>query len=161
MLEQGIIEPSESPWSAPIYLVKKNDGTCRFCIDFRKLNAETLRDAYPLPRIDDTLDSLSGSMWFSTLDLASGYWQIRMSESSKHKTAFVVPHRGLFHFNVMPFGLTNAPASFQRLVEKVLVNLTPHKCHCYPDYIIIEAKTFLEALKKTSNTYFKDYEKQI
>lgn len=153
MLEQGTIEPSESPWSAPICLVKKKDGTCRFCIDFRKLNAVTLRDAYPLPRIDDTLDSLSGSMWFSTLDLASGYWQIRMSESSKHKTAFVVPHRGLFHFNVMPFGLTNAPASFQRLMEKVLVNLTPHKCLCYLDDIIIMGKTFLEALENLKDVF--------
>ena len=153
MLEQGTVEPSESPWSAPICLVKKKDGTCRFCIDFRKLNAVTLRDAYPLPRIDDTLDSLSGSMWFSTLDLASGYWQIRMSESSKHKTSFVVPHRGLFHFNVMPFGLTNAPASFQRLMEKVLVNLTPHKCLCYLDDIIIVGKTFLEALENLKDVF--------
>ena len=140
MLEQGTIELSESPLSAPICLVKKKNGTCRFCIDFRKFNAVTLRDAYPLPRIDDTLDSLSDSMWFSTLDLASGYWQIRMSESSNHKTTFVVPHRGLFYLNVMPFGLTNAPASFQRLMEKVLVNLTPHKCLCYLDDIIIVGK---------------------
>ncbi|MCG8096512.1 MAG: DDE-type integrase/transposase/recombinase [Candidatus Thiodiazotropha endolucinida] len=147
MLEQGTVEPSDSPWSAPICLVKKKDGSCRFCIDFRKLNSVTLKDAYPLPRIDDTLESLSGSLWFSTLDLASGYWQIRMSKTSKSKTAFVVPHRGLFHFNVMPFGLTNAPASFQRLMEKVLLNLTPNKCLCYLDDIIIVGKTFQEALE--------------
>lgn len=153
MLEQRIVEPSDSPWSAPICLVKKKDGSCRFCIDFRKLNTVTLKDAYPLPRIDDTLDSLSGSLWFSTLDLASGYWQIRMSESSKKKTAFVTPHRGLFHFNVMPFGLTNAPASFQRLMEKVLVNLSPHKCLCYLDDIIILGRTFEEALANLRDVF--------
>ena len=147
MIEQEIVEPSDSPWSAPICLVKKQDGTCRFCIDFRKLNSVTVRDAYPLPRIDDTLDCLSGSMWFSSLDLASGYWQIKIAESNKCKTAFVLPHTGLFHFNVMPFGLTNAPASFQRLMEKVLVNLTPNKCLCYLDDIIIVGKTFNEAFE--------------
>ena len=97
----------------------------------------TLKDAYLLPRIDDTLDSLSGSMYFSTLDLASDYFKIKISDTSKTRTTFVTPHRGLYHFNVMPFGLTNTPATFQRLVEKVLVNLTPHKCLCYLDDIII------------------------
>ena len=96
MIAQGIVEPSDSPWSAPICLVKKKDGTCRFCIDFRSLNSVTTKGAYPLPRIDDTLDALSGSMWFSTLDLASGHWQIRMSEGSKKKSAFVTRHRGSF-----------------------------------------------------------------
>ncbi|MEW8092744.1 MAG: reverse transcriptase domain-containing protein [Candidatus Thiodiazotropha endolucinida] len=147
MLAQGIVEPSDSPWSAPICLVKKKDGTCRFCIDFRSLNAITVKDAYPLPRIDDTLDALSGSMWFSTLDLASGYWQIKLSERSKKKSAFVTPHRGLYHFNVMAFGLTNAPATFQRLMEKVLFGLTPQKCLCYLDDIIILGKTFDQALE--------------
>ena len=147
MISQGIVEPSDSPWSAPICLVKKKDGTCRFCIDFRRLNSVTVRDAYPLPRIDDTLDALSGSMWFSTLDLASGYWQIKLTERSKKKSAFVTPHRGLFHFKVMPFGLTNSPATFQRLMEKILFGLTPEKCLCYLDDIIILGKTFEEGLR--------------
>ena len=147
MLNQGTVEPSYSPWSAPICLVKKKDGSCRFCIDYRKLNAITVKDAYPLPRIDDTLDLLSESRWFSTLDLASGSWQIKMSETDKKKTAFVTPHRGLYHFNVMPFGLTNAPATFQRLMEKVLFGLSPQRCLCYLDDIIVLGKTFDEALE--------------
>ena len=92
MLSQGIVEHSDSPWSAPICLIKKKNGSCRFCIDFRKLNAITVKDAYPLPCIDDTMGSLSGSIWFSTSDLASGYWQIKLSERSKKKSAFVIPH---------------------------------------------------------------------
>ena len=147
MLAQGIVEPSDSPWSAPICLVKKKDGSVRFCIDFRRLNSVTINDACPLPRIDDTLDALSQSMWFSTLELASGYWQIKLAEGSKKKTAFVTPHRGLYHFNVMPFGLTNAPATFQRLMEKVLFSLSPEKCLCYLDDIIILGRTFDQALE--------------
>ena len=159
ILAQGIVEHSDSPWSAPICFVKKKDGTCRFCIDFRSLNAITVKDAYPLPHIDETMDALSGSMWFSTLDLASGYWQTKLSERSKKKSAFVIPHRGLYHFNVMAFGLTNAPATFQRLMEKVLFGLTHQKCLCYLNDIIILWKTFDQALENLSY-FFNVYKRQ-
>lgn len=127
MLKDNIIEPSDSPWSSHICLVTKKDGSLRFCVDFRKLNQITRKDAYPLPRIDDTLDTLTNSKWFSTLDLASGYWQIRMHPRDKPKTAFAT-HRGLFQFNVLPFGLSNGPSSLRRLMERVLGHLSWHKC---------------------------------
>ena len=91
-------------------------------MDYRKLNLATIKDAYPLPRIDDTLDMLAGKQWFSTLDLASGYWQVSLSPEARCKTAFAT-HSGLFQFRVMPFGLCNAPATFERLMDRVLQGL--------------------------------------
>ena len=141
MLENDIIEPSTSPWSSPILLATKKDGSIRFCIDYRRLNAVTVKDAYPLPRIDDSFDALPGSKWFSTLDLASGYWQAEIVESDRPKTAFS-SQKGLFQFKVLPFGLSNAPAVFERLMELVLRGLNWDKCLCYLDDIIVFEKTF-------------------
>lgn len=127
MLNQGIIEPSESPWAAPIVLVKKKDNS------------------YPLPRIDDSLDSLSGAQYYCTLDLAQGFFQVKMSEEDKPKTAFAT-HRGLYQFRVMPFGLANSPKTFERLMELVLNRLQWERCLVYLDDVIVFGKTFTETL---------------
>ena len=127
MLEEGQIEHSVSAWSAPTVLVTKKDGTTRFCVDYRRLNNSTKKDVFPLPRIDDSLNSLSGQSWFSTLDLASGYWQVRLSEDAKPKTAFAT-NSGLFQFAVMHFGLCNAPATFERLMSQVMRGLHWKRC---------------------------------
>ncbi len=111
MLDRGVIELCQSSWVSPVVLVTKKDGTTRFCVDYRKLNDVTKKDAYPLPMIDDTLDALRGSMYFSTLDLYSGYWQVEMDQRDIDKMAYVT-RQGLFRFTVMPFGLYNAPATF-------------------------------------------------
>ena len=145
MLEHNIIHPSSSPWSSPVIMVRKKDGNWRFCIDYRKLNAVTCHDAYPLPRIDATLDSLAGATYFTTLDLASGYWQVAMEEKDKEKTAFSTSE-GHFKFNVMPFGLTNAPAMFQRLMECVPAGLVGEECLIYLDDIIVFNSSFKEHL---------------
>ena len=136
MLDKGVIQPSDSPWSSPIVLAKKKDGSVRFCIDFRKVNSVTRKDAYPLPRIDDTLDTLAGSKLFSTLDLKTGYWQVEMAEQDRAKTAFTTPE-GLYEFKVLPFGLCNAPATFQRLMDRVLHGLKWHNCLVYIDDIVV------------------------
>ena len=118
MLDQGIIQPSVSPWSSPIVLVPKKDGSSRFCVDYRRLNSGSRKDVYLLPRIDDILDTLGQTKFFSSLDLCSGYWQIEMHPDSRPKTAFVT-HRGLHEFVRLPFGLCNGPSTFQRLMEVV------------------------------------------
>jgi hypothetical protein len=145
MLEGGVVEPSASPWASPIVLVQKKDGSTRFCVDYRKLNEVTRKDAYPLPRIDATLDTLHGSWWFSTLDLLSGYWQVEVAESDRPKTAFCTTE-GLFQFRVMPFGLCNAPATFQRLMDLVLAGLQWGECLVYLDDVIVLGRTFQEHL---------------
>lgn len=145
MIRKGVIEPSDSSWASPIVMVKKKDGSIRFCVDYRKLNGVTKKDGYPLPRIDESLQSLGGNKWFCSLDLESGYWQIAMDEDSKEKTAFI-SSLGLFQFKVMSFGLCNAPATFERMMEKMLSGLRWTKCLVYIDDVIVFGKTFQEML---------------
>ena len=135
MQAAGVITQSCSPWASPVLLVRKKDGSHQFCIDYRQLNVLTKPDRYPLPRIDDLLDQLGKSHYFSTLDLASGngYWQIRVYPSSTKKTAFITP-QGLFEFKVMPLGLTNSLSVFRQLVYKVLQDLNPAEG---PDFVSV------------------------
>jgi len=152
MRQKEIIVPSKSPWASPIVLVPKKDGSLRFCVDYRKVNEITHKDAYPIPRMDDALDTLAGSQCFSTLDLKSGYWQVEVDEKHKEKTAFCT-HEGLYEFNVMPFGLCNAPATFQRLMDMVLTGLQWNSCVVYIDDIIIPGKTFGEHLSNLQQVF--------
>ena len=152
MLDEGVIEESNSPWSSPVVLVTKKDGSTRFCVDYRKLNDVTKKNSYPLPRIHDTLTTLSGSAWFSTLHLKSGYWQVGIHPKDKEKTAFS-GGSGLYHFTVMPFELCNAPATFERLMEMVLRELTWKTCLVYLDDIMVMGKTFEEHLTNLEEVF--------
>ncbi len=132
IMELGVIEPSTSEWSSPIVIVPKKDGSLRVCIDFRKLNAISFFDAYPMPRIEDLLERIGRAAYITTLDLCKGYWQVPLEKQSRPLTAFRTPF-GLFQFTVMPFGLHGAPATFQRLMDKVLQGCEdskPSMSHC-------------------------------
>ena len=147
MLSTGVIEPSNSSWASPVCLVKKKDGTFRFCIDYRRVNAVSKKDAHPIPDIQDALDHLRGAKYFATFDLLSGYWQLGLSERAKERSAFCT-RRGLFHFTRMPFGLSGAPGSFCRLMSIVLRDLLWVICLYYLDDIIIYGRTPEELLER-------------
>ena len=149
MLNKNVIEPSTSPWASGVVLVKKKYGSTRFCVDYRNLNKVTIKDTYPLPRIDDSLNQMSGAKWFCVLDLCSGYWQVECHPKDRPKTAFAT-RRGLYQFQVMPFGLCNTPATFERLMETVLAGLQWDICLIYLDDVIIYGKNFDEMIRNLS-----------
>ena len=151
MLKANVIRRSKSPWSFPLVVVQKRDGTSRMCVDFRKLNKITKSMAYPLPLIDDILAQLGKSKYFTTLDLKSGYWQVAIDPKDKEKTAFA-RHKGLFESNVMPFGLTNAPGIFQQLMATALEGFE-HFATAYLDDLIIWSSSAEEHVKQIQQVF--------
>ena len=155
MLDLGAIRPSNSPWASAIVLVRKKDGRLRFCIDLRRLNNRTVKDAYSLPRIESILDSLGGAQIFTTLDLKAGYWQVEMAEECKAYTAFTCGPLGFYECDTMPFGATNASATFQRLMHDCLGDLNMNWCIVYLDDIIIFSDTKEEHIKRLEAVFQK------
>lgn len=146
MLEAAVIEPSQSEWSNPIVMVKKPSGKYRFCLDFRKVNQISKKDAYLLPNMTGILDRLRAAKYISTLDLCQAYFQIPLAKYSREITAFRMPGNGLYHFTRMPYRLTGAPATFQHLLNKLIGSeMEPH-AFAYLDDIVIVTTTFKEHL---------------
>ena len=154
MLDAGAIWPSKSPWCNAVVLVRKKDGSLRFCIDFRKLNSLTVKDSYPLPHICETLESLSGAAHYSTFNMNSGFWQVPMDEESKQYTAFMLGSMGLYECESMPFGLCNAPPTFQRLMLNCLGELNLTYCLIYLDDVIIFSRTEEEHLERMHVVFY-------
>ena len=155
MLDLGAIRPSNSPWASAIVLVRKKDGRLRFCIDLRRLNNRTVKDAYSLPKIESILDSLLRAKIFSTLDLKAGYWQVEMAEECEAYTAFTCGPLGFYECDTMSFGQTNAQATFQRLMHDCLGDLNMRSCIVYWDDIIIFSDTKEEHLKRLEAVFQK------
>lgn len=154
LLDVGLISPSNSQWSSPVVVVEKKNGKKRLCVDYRKLNKVTKKDCYPLPRIDDMLETLSGAQWFSSLDLASGFWQVELDPKDREKSTFITRF-GTYEFTVMPFGLCNAPATFQRLMDTVLYDILWQFVVVYIDDINIGSRTFEEHLLHLEQVFLR------
>ena len=152
LLSKRIIKESTSPYSAPIVIVRKKDQSIRLCVDYRKLNLKTVRDAFPLPRIDESLDALHGAKYFTTLDLAHGFHQIAMDKADQHKTAFSTPF-GLYEYTRMPMGLCNSPATFQRLMQNIFNESVFQMLLIYLDDLIVFSKTVDEHLQRLDKVF--------
>jgi transposase InsO family protein len=153
MVNTGVIRPSVSPWASPIVLVRKKDGSLRFCIDYRAVNSRTKKDAYALPRVEEALDSMSGCKWFGSLDLRSGYWQTRVNPAHRERTAFTAGPLGLWEFDRMPFGMVNAAATFQRTMELTLHDILYRECLVYIDDIIVYSKSFSQHISRLQSVF--------
>src|SRR6266498_984171 len=154
MLKDGIIKKSKSPWTLPVVLVSKKDESIRFCVDYKKTNAIIIVDAHPLPVVNDIIDKIGGKKYYTSIDLASGYWQVEVNENSQDITAFVTLW-GLYQFNDISFGLTNAPVTFQRLMNYVLHDYLNDFVVVYLDDILVCLDTFEEHLAHIRKVFIK------
>ena len=152
MLDANIIRESKSPYASPVVMVVKANGQMRFCVDYRGINAVTIRDSYPIPRIQELMTAFNGSQLFSTLDMASGYWQIEMAEEDIEKTSFIT-HCGLFDFLVCPFGLCSLPETYQRMIDKMIAGLKWKICVAYLDDIIVYSQDFASHINNLKQVF--------
>jgi len=149
MLAHDVIEPAVSPWCSKVVMVRKQDVSMRFCVDYRKVNELIKKDKFPLPKMDTCLDTLNGCKYYSSCDLRWGYWQTEIDERDRYKTAFVT-RKGQWHFKVLNFGLCNAPSQFAHIMEFAMSGLTYDICLVYLNDILVFSKTFEEHCDRLS-----------